>query len=69
MVTFLRHLSSEMAIISAQFWQARGEREVRDTRDERGASRSPRACPRSPEKRKKITPVLQARVGAILFSQ
>ena len=41
---------------SGERGQARGEREVRDTRDGRGmsrTSRSPRACPRLPEKRKK----------------
>ena len=53
---------------SGERGQARGEREVRDTRPSHlvclalRTSRSPRACPRSPEKRKKkITPVLQAR--------
>ena len=60
--------------------RAQGEREVRDTRDERGAkkilparvsrtSRSPRACPRSPEKRKKITPVLQAEITTTTTKQ
>ena len=47
---------------SGERGQARGEREVRDTR----ASRTPGACPRSPEKRKKITPVPQASKNEIL---
>ena len=47
-----------------------GERgQARDTRDRRGApllSRVSRACPRSPEKRKKITPVLQANIDDMI---
>ena len=54
---------------SGERGQARGEREVRDTRDGRGACLALRASPRSPEKRKKITPVLLAEAFRKIFYQ
>ena len=60
---------------SGERGQARGEREVRSARHTRWegrvsrTSRSPRACPRSPEKRNKITPVLQASLFTPYFIQ